>query len=208
MGFWSRWVFPRLCHRTLKGGAFRDLRRELLSAAEGRVLELGSGTGLNFPLYPPAVGHVDALDPNPGMHELARRGLEEGDELDHRVELHEGRGEELPFAEGVFDTVVATWTLCSVGEPARALAEAHRVLVPGGRLLLLEHGASHEPKVARWQERLTPIQRRVADGCHLDRDFSALLTASPLEIRDEERFYLEGAPKIAGYHYRIQAIRP
>ncbi len=208
MGFWSEWVFPRLCHRTLKGSAFRDLRRDLLSGARGRVLELGSGTGLNFPLYPRAVDHVDALDPNPGMHELARRTLKEAGALGHRVELHEGRGEALPFPEGVFDTVVSTWTLCSVGEPARVLAEAHRVLVPGGRLLLLEHGSSHEPKVARWQRRLTPIQRRVADGCHLDRDFSSLLTASPLEIRDEERFYLDDAPKIAGYHYRIRAERP
>lgn len=206
MGFWSEWVFPRLCHKTLKGGAFRRLRRDLLAEAQCRVLELGSGTGLNFPLYPDEVHHVDALDPNPGMHELARRGLED-EALSHRVELHQGRGEALPFPEGVFDTAVSTWTLCSVGEPERVLAEVHRVLAPGGRLLLLEHGSSHEPKVARWQRRFTHVQKRVADGCHLDRDFSALLTASPLEIVDEERFYLDDAPKVAGYHYRIRAVR-
>lgn len=208
MGLWSSWVFPRLCHRALRGETFASLRHDLLTSARGRVLELGSGTGLNFHHYPPAVLHVDAVDPNPGMHELARLSLEEADGALPDLALHEARGEALPFPDATFDTAVSTWTLCSVEDPATVLAELARVLAPGGRLLLLEHGASHEPGVARWQRRVTPLQRVLADGCHLDRDFSRLLEDSEFQGADEERFYLDGAPKIAGYHYRLVAERP
>jgi len=204
MGWWTQWAFPRLCHKALRSREFLKLRHSVVDAARGRVLELGSGTGLNFGLYPPAVESLDAVDPNPGMHELARRELARAA---HPVELHEASGEALPFDDERFDTVVSTWTLCSVADPARVFDEVHRVLRPGGRLLLIEHGLSHEPGVARWQRRLTPLQRRVADGCHLDRDVAALLTASRLEITAEERFYADNGSKIAGYLYRIDAVR-
>lgn len=212
MGFWSSWVFPRLCHRTMRGDPFHALRRDLLSTARGRVLELGIGTGLNLEHYPTAAQHIDGVDPNPGMHSLARRTLEDlgGKEAEGGlpdIALHEARGEALPFPDGAFDTAVSTWTLCSVEEPAAVFAEIHRVLAPGGRLLMLEHGVSHEPKVARWQRRLTPLQHRFADGCHIDRDFSRLLTGSPLETLQEERFYIDGVPKLGGYHYRMVAVR-
>jgi len=204
MSWWSQWAFPRLCHKALRSREFLQLRHSVVDSARGRVLELGSGTGLNFGLYPAAVESVDAVDPNPGMHALARREVER---LGRPVELHEAHGEELPFDDARFDTVVSTWTLCSVAEPQRVFDELHRVLRPGGRLLLIEHGLSHEPAVARWQRRLTPVQRFVADGCHLDRDVAALLTASRLEITTEERFYAAKSPKIAGYLYRIEAVR-
>jgi ubiquinone/menaquinone biosynthesis C-methylase UbiE len=204
MGWWTEWAFPRLCHRALSSRDFMKLRRTVVERARGRVLELGSGTGLNLGLYPEAVESIDAVDPNPGMHELARRRL---GRVARPVELHEAHGEALPFDDAGFDTVISTWTLCSVGEPRRVFAEVHRVLRPGGRLLLLEHGLSHEPGVARWQRRLTPLQRRVADGCHLDRDFASLLADSDLEVASEERFYAEKSPKIAGHLFRIEAVR-
>ena len=204
MSWWSEWALPRLCHKALSSRDFMELRRSVVGRAAGRVLELGSGTGLNLGLYPPAVDSVDGVDPNPGMHEMARRRLGRSA---RPVELHEARGEALPFDDGRFDTVVSTWTLCSVGEPRRVFDEVHRVLRPGGRLLLIEHGLSHEPGVARWQHRLTPLQKRVADGCHLDRDIAALLTASRLEVTEEERFYADKSPKIAGYLYRMEAVR-
>jgi ubiquinone/menaquinone biosynthesis C-methylase UbiE len=204
MGWWSEWLFPRLCHRALSSRDFMELRRTVVGRARGRVLEVGSGTGLNLGLYPPAVESVDALDPNPGMHELARRRL---GRTARQVALHEGRGEALPFADRSFDTVVSTWTLCSVEDPPRVFDEVYRVLRPGGRLLLIEHGLAPEPAVARWQRRLTPIQKRLADGCHLDRDFLALLAESRLEIAAEDRFYAEKTPRFAGHLFRIEAVR-
>jgi ubiquinone/menaquinone biosynthesis C-methylase UbiE len=204
MSLWSRWIFPRLCHLALSSQRFSDHRRRLLAGAQGRVLELGTGTGLNLPLYPQAVESIDGVDPNPGMHELARGAAEQAG---RPVELHEARGEELPFDDASFDVAVSTWTLCSVDDAPRVLAEVHRVLKPGGRLLFIEHGLSHEPGVALWQRRLTPLQRRVADGCHLDRDFTALLEASPLEPVEVEHFYDTETPKIAGYLFRGVAVR-
>lgn len=208
MGLWSRWVFPRLCHKALSARGFGRQRRELLAAARGRVLELGVGSGLNLPHYPEAVTRVDGVDPNPGMHALAERLLASGDVRPGlAVELHEACGEELPFADGAFDFAVSTWTLCSVVEVGRVLAEVHRVLAPGGRLLYLEHGIAPEARVARWQRWLTPVQRRFADGCHLDRDFTALVAASPLAADREERYYDDAAPKIGGFMYRGAALR-
>jgi SAM-dependent methyltransferase len=204
MGLYRRWVFPRLCHLSLSGRHFEGLRRELLGAAAGRVLEVGIGTGLNLGYYPPAVERVVGVDPNPGMLALA---AQRAPAAGRPVELRPGRAEDLPFPDAAFDTVVSTWTLCSVGEPAAALAEIHRVLAPGGSLLFVEHGLSDRPRVARWQRRLTPLQRRVADGCHLDRDFAALLAASPLAPRRLDAAHDPGLPRFAGYLYRGQALR-
>lgn len=208
MSLWSEWVFPRLCHLALSSGRFTRLRRNVLAGARGRVVELGSGTGLNLPHYPAAVTEVHGVDPNPGMVELAREAAAEGrGDRPFEVEIHEALGEELPFPDASFDTAVSTWTLCSVDDVAAVLAEVHRVLHPGGRLLLIEHGLAPEPAVGRWQRRLTPLQRRVADGCHLDRDFSSHLATSPLRVVAEEGFYEPRTPRIAGYLYRIEARR-
>lgn len=205
MGWWSRHVFPRLCHLSMRGEkVFGPLRREALADASGRVLEIGLGTGLNLPYYPPAVDSVDGVDPNPGMERIARRAV---GEAAFPVELHLAGAERLPFADASFDTAVSTWTLCSVANVPAALAEIARVLRQGGRFLFLEHGRSHEPRVARWQRRLTPLQRRVADGCHLDRDFERLVGESPLAVDRVDRFYAPDLPKLAGYLYRGMAVR-
>lgn len=201
-GLYRGWVFPRLCHLGLRGRHLGRLRRAALAAAAGRVLEVGVGTGLNLGCYPPAVERVVGIDPNAGMLALAA-----GRAAAHPVELRPGRAEALPFPEAAFDTVVTTWTLCSVEDPAAALVEIHRVLAPGGHFLFIEHGLSDRPRVARWQRRLTPLQRRVADNCHLDRHLPSLLAASPLAS-----FRVEGAhdpelPRVAGFLYRGEAVR-
>ena len=205
MGVWSRHVFPRLCHLAMRGEkVFGPLRRETLAEASGRVLEIGLGTGLNLRQYPAAVGSVDGVDPNPGMARLARAAAADAP---FTVELHLAGAERLPFPDGSFDTAVSTWTLCSVADVPAALTEIARVLRPGGRFLFLEHGRSHEPRVARWQRRLTPIQRRVAGGCHLDRDFERLVGESPLAVDRVDRFYAPDLPKLGGYLYRGTAVR-
>lgn len=205
MGLWSKHLFPRLCHLAMRGERpFGALRQELLAGASGRVLEIGLGTGLNLPRYPDAVDSVDGIDPNPGMNRIAS---EAAARAPFPVAVHRAGAERLPFPDQTFDTAVSTWTLCSVGDVPAALAEIARVLRPGGRFLFLEHGRSHEPRIARWQHRLTPIQRRFADGCHLDRDFEQLLAASPLAVDHVDRFYGPDLPKLAGYLYRGTAVR-
>lgn len=204
MGFYRHWLFPRLCHRALATRHFAALRRRTLAPARGRVLELGVGTGLNLACYPEAVEAVVGVDPNPGMLELAAPAAARAP---RPVELVAGRAEALDFPDGSFDTVVSTVTLCSVDDPARALAEAHRVLAPGGRFLFLEHGLADLPRVARWQRRLTPLQRRMGDGCHLDRDFAALLAASPLAVESLDAGFDPELPRLAGYLYRGEAAR-
>lgn len=204
MGFYSRWVFPRLCHHALSEERIGRLRGELLAAARGRVLEIGSGTGLNLPHYPAAVRALTAADPNPGMHRLARRHAEPPP---FPVDLDLAKAEDLPYEDASFDTVVSTWTLCSIDGVEAALAQVARVLVPGGRFLFIEHGASPEPGVRRWQRRLTPLQKRIGDGCRLTRDIEALVAASPLAVERCERFYMPRTPKVAGYTYRGAAVK-
>ena len=209
MGFYHRWLFPRLCHRALGSEHFARLRRRTLGEARGRLLEIGVGSGLNLAFYPPAVAAVVGVDPNPGMLELAARQVAAAaDQPSSRpVELARGHAEALDFPDASFDTVVSTVTLCSVADPAAALAEVHRVLAPGGRFLFLEHGLADRPRVARWQRRLTPLQRRVGDGCHLDRDVAALLAASPLAVEALDAGFDPEMPKVAGFLYRGVARR-
>jgi ubiquinone/menaquinone biosynthesis C-methylase UbiE len=204
MGFYKRWLFPRLCHLSLRNEHFTALRRQTLAPARGRVLEVGVGTGLNLACYPAAVDEVVAIDPNPGMLALAAK---QAAAAPMPVELAPGHAESLALPDGSFDTVVSTLTLCSVGSPAAALDEIARVLAPGGRFLFLEHGLADRPRVARWQRRITPIQRRVGDGCHLDRDFRALLAASPLAVDSLDAGFDPKMPKLAGYLYRGVAVR-
>jgi ubiquinone/menaquinone biosynthesis C-methylase UbiE len=174
-------------------------RRGLLAGAYGDVLEIGFGTGLNLPYYPKGVHKLTAVDPNPGMHRLARKRIKQtGIEVDQQVL----GGERLPFEDGRFDCVVSTFTLCSIEDVAQALREVYRVLKSGGKFLFLEHGLSPEPGVQKWQRRLNWLQVRLANGCHLDRDMKALVAAQPFALVEVEEFYLERTPRTHGYLYR------
>jgi ubiquinone/menaquinone biosynthesis C-methylase UbiE len=204
MGLYSRVVFPALCDLAMRAPELERRRRELLAGAEGRVLEIGIGTGLNLRCYPAGVRRVTAVEPNPGMRRrLERRAEASGVAL----ELHAVRGEALPFESGAFDVAVATWTLCSVRDPDGVLAELFRVLRPGGRMLFLEHGASPDPKVRRWQRRLAPVQRRIADGCRLDQDVGELLARSPFGGYEGAAGYLDGVPRLLGFTVGGVAVR-
>jgi len=180
-----------------------ELRRALLADVRGEVLEIGFGTGLNLPHYPPEVKKLTTVDPNPGMSALARRRVAASS---IPVESRLLDAERLPFSEGLFDGVVSTWTLCSIPNIDQALREVRRVLKPGGRFYFLEHGLSHEVNVQKWQHRFTPLSRTFADGCHLNREIQTLIQKH-FTIAQLDRFYLAGAPKIAGYFYRGTAAK-
>jgi SAM-dependent methyltransferase len=204
MGFYSRVIFPRLCDLTLRAPAVAAQRQALLANADGAILEIGFGSGLNLPHYPERVHRLTVIDPNVGMHRLAQKRIKE---RGMAVDQHVLGGERLSFADGSFDCVVSTFTLCSIRPISEALAEFHRVLKPGGRLLFLEHGLSPEPGVATWQRRLNWLQMRLGDGCHLDRDIAALVRGQPFVAVNCETFYLEKTPRTHGYLYRGMATK-
>src|SRR5688572_16735588 len=205
MGFYSRHIFPWLMDRAMSHGPLAEQRAGVLAGVRGEVLEIGFGTGLNLPHYPQGVRRVVAVEPNPGARRRAGKRVARSEVRVEFAELVGGR--DLPFPAASFDTVVSTWTLCSIADVAHALAEVHRVLRPGGQFLFVEHGLSPDPDVARWQRRLDPIQKRLADGCHLTRNIHALIGTSPLRIQSCDRFYLRQTPRIAGYTYRGVATR-
>jgi ubiquinone/menaquinone biosynthesis C-methylase UbiE len=203
MGFYSEVVYPRLCDLFLDRPYLARYRRELLAEASGEVLEIGVGTGLNLPHYPPRVRRIVTIEPNPAMStRLARRAKEAGIEVDARLD----RGEALPFEEAAFDCVVTTLTLCSIADVDQAAREMYRVLKPGGRFLFFEHGLSPEPQVARRQRRWNWLQRRLAK-CRLDLDVRELLASQPFRSLEVDNFYLEKSPKTHGYIYRGVAIK-
>jgi ubiquinone/menaquinone biosynthesis C-methylase UbiE len=199
MGLYSRVIFPRICDWAMSDSRMARLRGEVLADVGGEVLEIGFGTGLNLAHYPRHVRKVTTVDPNPGMDRRARRrAAESGIEVDRRRAGAEG----LPFGDGAFDVVVSTWTLCSIRDVERALAEVHRVVRPGGRFIFLEHGRSDDPAVRRWQRRLNPIQRVLSDGCSLDLDVEAVVRSQPFRDVAVERLVLERAPRTHGTLYR------
>jgi ubiquinone/menaquinone biosynthesis C-methylase UbiE len=199
MGFYAQVIVPFLCDFGLDRPFVARYRRDLLAHASGNILEIGFGTGLNLPCYPPHVRKVTSVDPNVGMYRRARRRIKQA-----RIEVDQRLlgGERLPFEDGTFDCVVSTFTLCSIEGVAQALREVYRVLKAGGTLLFLEHGLSPQLSVQKWQRRLNWLQMRLAGGCHLDRDIRALVTAQPFAAVQMDEFYIEKTPKTHGYLYR------
>ncbi len=199
MNLYSQVIFPRLLDWSMSGPVQGSYRQTLLSHVKGDILEIGFGTGLNLPHYPKSVKKITVIEPNRGMGSLARRRMaESGIQVDHHVL----KGESLPFADRTFDTVVSTWTLCSIQDVQQALREVKRVLKPGGSFLFIEHGLSPEPDVQVWQNRLTPVQKFISEGCHLNRDIQAFVEESGLAIVSLKRFYMEYMPDAVGYTYQ------
>jgi ubiquinone/menaquinone biosynthesis C-methylase UbiE len=163
MGFYRRYVVPPLLDWSMRMKALLPYRQRVIAAAEGRVLEIGFGSGLNLPLYGTRVSSVTGIEPSAELLAIARR---RGKTAGVAIDLIEGTAETLPLEDRSVDTVVTTWTLCTIPDAERALIEARRVLKPGGRLLFVEHGRAPEPGVARWQDRLDPLWWRIAGGCH------------------------------------------
>lgn len=198
MNPYSQFLLPRLLDWAMSDQTFSQYRGELLSQVMGDTLEIGFGTGLNLPYYPSNLRKLTAIDANPGMNAIVdRRIRESGISVDHRVL----NGEKLPMPDYQFDSVVSTWTLCSIANVEQALQEIYRVIKPGGRFFFIEHGLSRNAKVQVWQHRLTPLQKVIADGCHLDRDIRQLVERRFGEVAIDE-FQPKDLPAVLSYFYR------
>jgi ubiquinone/menaquinone biosynthesis C-methylase UbiE len=189
MGFYKRWIVPRLLELAMQNRLLDHYRHQTIASARGLVLEVGVGSGVNLPLYGPAVTRVVGLDPSPQLLRLASKRAAD---MVIPVSLLRGSAEHVPFADAVLDTIVMTWTLCSIPNPIAALTEMRRVLKPGGQLLFVERGLSPEIRTARWQHRLTPYWKRISGGCHLDRKADDLIRAAGFGIDAIEIGYMKG----------------
>jgi ubiquinone/menaquinone biosynthesis C-methylase UbiE len=203
MGFYEREVLPRVVDVALRGKQMDRLRARVSSRLSGEVLEVGLGSGRNVPHYPPTVTRVRAVDPALVGRKLAAACVAASPVPVEYVGLD---GERLPVEDASVDHVLTTWTLCTIPDVEVALEEVRRVLKPGGSLEFLEHGGSPDAKVRRWQDRLTPLQRRLAGGCHLNRPIDALVRGAGLRIDELDNYYLKG-PKLFGYMYEGTATR-
>jgi ubiquinone/menaquinone biosynthesis C-methylase UbiE len=186
---------PRLCDLAMRSSRFIPYRQRVIAAAQGRVLEIGAGSGLNLPFYRAHVQEVLALEPAARLVGLARRRARING---MPIAFIEASAEAIPLDTASVDTVVTTWTLCSIPHPGAALAEIRRVLKPGGRMLFVEHGASPDPTVRIWQDRLTPAWKRLSGGCHLNRPIRDLLVTNGFQIDQLTTGYMPG-PKPMTY---------
>jgi ubiquinone/menaquinone biosynthesis C-methylase UbiE len=201
MGVYQERILPHLIQMSMKQEHFEPYRRRVVGAAVGRVLEVGVGSGLNLPFYSSAT-HVVGLDPSPRLLAMAREATVDRSKS---VELIEGSAESVPLPDHSVDTVVTTWTMCSIPDLPAALAEVRRVLKEDGYLLFAEHGLAPEANVVRWQNRLTPIWKRIGGGCHLNRPIDRLIAASGFEIASLKTGYMKG-PRPMTFMYEGQAI--
>jgi ubiquinone/menaquinone biosynthesis C-methylase UbiE len=203
VGFYRDQVLPRLTNVVLGTREFARLRARVAASLEGEVLEIGFGSGLNVPHYPPSVTGVRAVDPATAGRKLAAKRVVASPVPVEYIGLD---GQDLPVDDGSVDHVLTTWTLCTIPRVDRALREVHRVLRAGGALHFLEHGRSPDVRVARWQDRLTPLQRRLAGGCHLNRPIDQLVADADLEITQLDNYYVKG-PKAFGYMFEGVATK-
>lgn len=202
MGFWERQVVPRAIDLLLGSSGFGEMRARSAAGLSGEVLEVGFGSGLNLPHYPPEVTKLFAVDPSGVARDLAAERIAEAP---FPVEFVGLDGEHLPLADDSVDGILTTWTLCTIPDPVLALGEMARVLRPGGALHFLEHGLSPDERVARRQQRFTPVQKRLAGGCHLDRHIERLVSASGFRIESLSTFSIVG-PKTMSYMYAGRAV--
>jgi ubiquinone/menaquinone biosynthesis C-methylase UbiE len=204
LGLYSNVIFPRFYDCVADKPFWAKHRKEQLATVEGEILEIGVGTGLNLPHYPPHIRRITTADPNPGMNKRLQRRIDEtGIEVDKQIISSES----LPFDEATFDCVVSTITLCSIPDVKRAMSELFRVLKPDGRILFLEHGISPNLNVAKWQQRLNWLQRRFADGCTLTLDVQDLFATQPFKSVEIDNFYIEKTPRTHGYMFRGTATK-
>ncbi|NJN50956.1 MAG: class I SAM-dependent methyltransferase [Gammaproteobacteria bacterium] len=202
MGLYARYVLPRLIETACAQKPMMDLRMRYVPHARGRVLEIGIGTGHNLKFYGESVTSVTGIDP---AAELTSKARLRAQALHCPVFVIEQSGEFIPAEDAFFDTVVCTWTLCSIPNVYRALAEMRRVLTPDGKLIFIEHGRAPDPGVVRWQERIEPLWKKIGGGCHLARPISRLIEDAGFGIASLETGHVPG-PKVASFMYHGVAV--
>jgi ubiquinone/menaquinone biosynthesis C-methylase UbiE len=203
MSFYSRYLLPRLINYAMTYEEVTRLRRARVPDASGDVLEVGIGSGLNLPFYSGAVTKLYGVDPSAELLAMAKVNAAGAG---FPVELLQQKANGLPLDDDSIDTAVVTWSLCSIDDPAAVLSEMRRVLRPGGAFIFIEHGLSPDIGVRRWQNRLTPVWRRLAGGCHLNRKVDDLLVAAGFDITQMNTGYMPG-PKVTTYIYEGQATK-
>ena len=199
MGFYDDRILPRIIDMAMTARVVQDERRRCLAPVAGEVLEIGFGSGLNLPFYPSTVTKVVGVDPSMTSARLARKRIEASP---FPVEVVGLSAEKLPVPDASVETIVSTFTLCTIPDVDAALREMRRVLRPGGRLHFVEHGRAADPSVERWQTRLNGIQRALFGGCNLNRAIARLVERAGFEIERLENDYMKGVPRFGGYLYR------
>ena len=198
MSFYSDVVIPFFYDKSMDKPYIKEGRKNILKNVSGEVLEIGFGTGLNIPHYPPSVTKLTIIDKNPGMNKQAEERISASKiKVDNKVI----NGEELPFEDDSFDSVVSTFTLCSIQNIDKSLKEIHRVLNIDGKFFFQEHGLANEPKIRNWQNRLNPFQKVWADGCNLNRDIKSLIENNGFSITEFKNYFLEKGLKTHTFMY-------
>jgi SAM-dependent methyltransferase len=195
MGFYGRRVVPRIINLACGAEAFEPLRRRICAGLSGQVVEIGFGSGLNVPFYPPGVTGVAAVEPADLSWKLAAERVRAASVPVRRAGLD---GQSLGFPDNSYDAALSTWSLCTIPDPVAALREVRRVLRPGGTLHFLEHGLAPDEAVRRWQRRLDPVEMRLTGGCRFTRPIAELLVTAGFTVTELEAFYQPGVPRFSG----------
>lgn len=199
MPFYDNYILPTVIDKACSTGPVMSARRSVVPQCRGAVLEVGMGSGINLPLYSAEnIDFIWGLEPSEGMRRKAQKNLAASDLEVRWLDLP---GEKIPLEDDSVDTVLLTFTLCTIPDWRSALAQMRRVLKPAGKLLFCEHGLADDPAVANWQNRITPLWKRLAGGCHLNRPIADLLQEGGFVIEQIERRYIDKTPRIAGYVY-------
>jgi ubiquinone/menaquinone biosynthesis C-methylase UbiE len=199
MGFYDRHILPRLLNAAMGAKPITYQRRKVVPRAEGRVLEIGFGAGHNLPFYDAAkVSHIWALEP---AAEMRARAAARVSQSPIELEFLDLPGERIPLVDEAADTVLVTYTLCTIPAVHKALGEMRRVMKPSGRMIFCEHGEAPDAGVRRWQERLTPVWKSIGGGCHLGRAIPSLIADAGFRVESLETMYLPGTPRFAGFNY-------
>jgi ubiquinone/menaquinone biosynthesis C-methylase UbiE len=199
MGFYDKYILPSVLNCACGSKPVRYQREKIVPHAEGVVLEIGIGSGLNLPYYRgDKVTKIIGLDPSPELNAMAEKTAAE---LGLSVEFILASAESIDLPDDHVDTVLVTYTLCTIPDAVRAAKEMRRVLKPEGKILFCEHGLAPDASVAKWQDRIDPLWGRIAGGCHLNRDIPKLIRSAGLSIDTMDEMYLPSTPKFAGYNY-------